>query len=503
VRDAAAARLRAALGEAAAPDIQRCLIGKAEDGSGSVPLKQRVRILPLPSIGAAHADQAIRRVVVATPGGCPLSVEDLEWAFSGLQQVDPDTGELSPWMLTAADSHDMLSHYTRPSRYWQSVTPVALPQAASRRRIDPSRQREQAKGAAERQQEEARAIAAVRAALRHAGVSTPAAAISVRREPFNSLGLRAEASGAGTRFAKERLWHVALAFEQPVRGPMAIGDGRFLGLGMLAPSRAAQAGAAEPAAVLGVQSDGVFALQVLDPRAAGSADAVTMARALRRAVMACVLGTDIGSAPPGLARYVSGHVQSGAQEQADGAGRTTRPPGAADDDPCHHLAFQWDAPRGRWLVLAPHRLQRRPALRSERLHLAVVDQALDDLSVVLAGRMGRHAVKRTLLATADPLLAPARVWESVTPYTVTRHRRLSSAVAALVADVRAECGRCALPTPEVDVLAVRSSPGKGLQAQLRLRFASAVPGPMALGRTGLLGGGLFAAVADGADGYTT
>ena len=247
--------------------------------------------------------------------------------------------------------------------------------------------------------------------------------------------------------------------------------------------------------MLGIESDGVFAFNVLDPQAADTADAMTMARSLRRAVMARVLGHNIASASPGLARYVSGHAQHGAHAQADEASRIMTSTGPADDHPFHHLAYQWDAPRGRWLVLAPHRLQHRLAQRSERSPLAVVDQALDDLSVVMAGRMGRHDVRRTLLATSDPVLVSAMVWESVTPYTVTRHRRLYSAASALVADVRAECERCGLPMPEVEVLAARSFSGRGLQGHLRLRFAAAVRGPLALGRTGLLGGGLFAAVA--------
>lgn len=492
VRDAAAARLKAALGPASTSDIERCLIGKAPDGSGAVPLAQRIRILPLPSIGAAHADQAIRRIVVQIPGACPIAPDDLDWAFSGLDGVDQETGELSPWMLTVSDSLDMLAHYSSPSRHWQSVTAAALPEAAGRRRIDPAHVREQAKSAGERQQEEARAIAAVHTALRHAGLTTPAVSVRVQREPFNSLSQRAESWGPGTRFAKERLWHVALAFERPVQGPLAIGDGRFLGLGVLAPSSAAQGNPIEPAAALGLKTDGVFAIYPIEAEVADAADARAMARALRRAVMSRVLGPDPKYAPAGLARYVSGHVEAspGADDREVG-----RPSGAPDDDASQHLAFHWDSPRARWLVLAPHCLQHRPALRRERAQLSAVDEALDGLTLLLAGRGGRHQVQRASVTVSDPLLAPALVWESVTPYTVTRHRRLSSAPQALAADVRAECERCGLPVPDVEVQHARSIPGQGLQGFLRLSFSVAVAGPIALGRTGLLGGGLFAAAA--------
>lgn len=479
VRDAAAARLQLALGDAAAVDITRCLVGKAVGGRGAVPLSQRVRILPLPSIGAAHADQAIRRIAVAVPGACPLSADDLDWAFSGLDRADGDTGELSSWVLTQAPDRDMLAHYTRPSRHWQSVTAVALPESAGRRRIDPARQHQEAKGAAERQQEEARAAHAVHTALRHAGLRIRAVQVKVQREPFNSLGRRAEAWAEGTRFAKERLWHVALAFEQPVAGPLVIGDGRFLGLGVLAPVGAAQGTHADEGAALALQTDGVFALQAASGDGADAAEPLALARALRRAVMARVRDAAGPSPDAWLMRYVSGHAET---------------PGVPDDRPAQHLAFHWDAPRGRWLVLAPHRLQHRDAAGWERAHLQVLDRALDGLSVLLAGNAGRFGVQRAPLMAADPTLETACHWESVTPYTVTRHRRLSSAAEALVADVLAECQRCALPPPEVEVLALHSVPGQGLQGRLRLRFAVAVTGPLALGRSGLLGGGLFAAV---------
>lgn len=130
----------------------------------------------------------------------------------------------------------------------------------------------------------------------------------------------------------------------------------------------------------------------------------------------------------------------------------------------------------------------------ERDHLDTVDRALDGLQVLLAGTAGRYAVNRVALSVADPLLVAASEWKSVTPYVVNRHRRMASAVDALTADVRAECQRCKLPEPQVQVDDLRSVPGRGLQAHVRLRFASAIEGPLALGRTALLGGGLFTAV---------
>ena len=97
----------------------------------------------------------------------------------------------------------------------------------------------EAKGGVERREEVERAAAAVAQALRHAGIRPKAQVIRVQREPFEAHGRRVEAFAPGTRFAKDRLWHVEITFEEPVAvaGPVLIGDGRFLGLGLMAPLR--------------------------------------------------------------------------------------------------------------------------------------------------------------------------------------------------------------------------------------------------------------------------
>jgi hypothetical protein len=51
------------------------------------------------------------------------------------------------------------------------------------------------------------------------------------------VGARAEDFAPKTRFAKERLWHVEITFAKPLRGPLLIGDGRYLGLGQMSPQR--------------------------------------------------------------------------------------------------------------------------------------------------------------------------------------------------------------------------------------------------------------------------
>src|SRR5690606_35707895 len=140
-----------------------------------------------------------------------------------------------------ADDRRMPRHYgiesQEPARLWRRVTPAALPERAARRRIDPGRLSDEAKGAPERAEEERQARKAVRAALRHAGIVTATSSIHVQREPLAGKGARAEAFAPGTRFSKHRLWHVEIAFVEPRAGPVVIGDGRYLGLGLMAPMR--------------------------------------------------------------------------------------------------------------------------------------------------------------------------------------------------------------------------------------------------------------------------
>ncbi len=81
IRDAAACRLRQAMPH---DEIERALIGR---GATEADKSRRVRIIPLPSIGGAHTDPSIRRVLIERPPDCPIRADDLSWAFSGLDSL--------------------------------------------------------------------------------------------------------------------------------------------------------------------------------------------------------------------------------------------------------------------------------------------------------------------------------------------------------------------------------------------------------------------------------
>jgi CRISPR-associated protein Csb2 len=461
-RDAACARLNRET-PSRAEEIERHLVGRRVDGSNAAPPESRVRIIPIPSIGMHYADRGIRRILVEVPAVCPLRSDDVRWGFSGAQLFDPGTGELKDVVLVATDDDDMLRHYGIGSaaRVFRTVTPVAVPEEAKRRRIEPARRVAEAKRGLERVVEIAGARAAVVQALRHANVRTAVEAIRVQREPFDAAGARVESFAEGTRFAKERLWHVEITFAQPVAGPLLIGDGRFLGLGLMAPV---------PDAVPGAHAFVVLDGLHREPEPIG------LARALRRAVMArtqAILG-DQKELPP----FFSGHDRDG---------------GPLRHSNSAHLAFAFERASRRLLILAPHLLERRSLRHEERDHLRLLDVALEGFRELRAGSAGRLTLAPSAIGEdADgSFLGRSHTWVSATPYVVTRHAKGASAKEALTADVRAECRRLGLAEPMVALHNVRGVPGSGLTGDVRLTFEQAVSGPVVLGRTRYLGGGLF------------
>lgn len=462
-REAARARLAAAM-PSRTNEIDRHLVGRKPDGSNAAPAESRVRIIPIPSIGMHHADRAIRRLLIEVPAACPLRSKDVRWAFSGAELFDAGTGEVKDVLLSPSTDDDMLRHYGIGSgtaaRVFRSVTPVALPEGTKRRRIEPGRQTTEAKQGLERVVEIAGARAAVVHALRHAGVHAPVEAIRAHREPFDAAGSRVEPFAEGTRFEKERLWHVEIAFGAPVAGPLAIGDGRFLGLGLMAPVPDIVPGAHAFAIV-----DGVV----------GQPDPLEVARALRRAVMARVQQT-LGDSQ-GISPFFSGHERNGA-------------PAKSERHP--HLTFVFDFAGDRLLVLAPHVVDRRAATPDEYSDLKRLDGALRGMRELRAGLAGALKIRMTTIDTdMDPLFAASRAWESVTPYRVTRHARGVGAEETLAMDLRAECRRRGLPVPRVQPIECRGLPGVGLEGRARLDFGVVVQGPLVLGKSRHNGGGVF------------
>jgi CRISPR-associated protein Csb2 len=450
LRGRTANRLEQSFPELAA-QIARSLRGSSEAATN------QIQILPLPSIGHVHVDRAIRRLAVDVPGESGLPPEDVFWAFTNVE-MSPD----QPFVLVESSDQTMLARFVpdQPTRRWRSITPVVVAEQAKRRRIEPSRRKLDAKGAIERRSEETRAVDAVRTALNQIGVRATLVDINLQREPFDARGARAERFAKQAAFAKERMWHVEMELSEPIEGPLVIGDGRFVGLGLMVPV---------------VDVAGVFAFATT-MRGEERVVHDQLVRAMRRALMSRVQA-HIGSKP--LDRFFSGHERDGQPARSETS---------------NHVAIQWDPTTARLLVLAPHVLDHRLPTRDEREHIELLSRALDGFTVLRAGRAGVLTLSLCTSRETDEYRERGRSWMSVRPYTITRHPRGMTASDALIRDVVAECERRNLPRPKVTVLAHRGAPHLGLQGKLRIDFDVVVKGPIALGRTRYLGGGLFRAI---------
>ncbi len=429
--------------------IDRLLIGR---DAGAADKALRVRIIPIPSVGHPEVVPAIRRFMVEIPLDCPLIADDLVWAFTKLEPGDMGGLLVPNATILVSEESSMAQRFCHAARTWRSVTPVVLP-SARRRRIPPGG--EAPKGGSEARKELDTAVSAVRVAVEHAEIRARPSSIRVQREPFGRREQTAEAFAEGTRFAKHSLWHVEITWAESQQGPILLGDGRFMGLGLMRPIDAGGWGAWQ----LCVTTGSIVA---------GSAEAVS--RALRRMVLARVQQQYQNTSPPD---FFHGHTNDGKPIRNGGR---------------RHLAFHVDPIGQRLLIIAPHLVDHRQTESSEDGYLRRLERALAGVRELRAGRAGVFLLQASPLDEDDPILSPSTIWQSLTPYTATRSPRDQSFAQMLPADVAMECQRRNLPVPDVKML--RTAPG--LRAEVRLHFPRPVRGPIALGRTGQLGGGLFA-----------
>jgi CRISPR-associated protein Csb2 len=450
VRDAAAGRLGNAA-EKYASLAERFIAGR---GAGVADIDRRVRIMPLPTIGHQHASPSIRRVAVEVPPECPVSVQDVEWTFLGLtlpSAAGSRAALAEPAVLVPAQSEEVVRHYgwSGEFRRWRSVTPVALPMAPG-----------PARTGSERSLSEARCASAFVNALRHAGVTATVAEVRIQQEPFQARGAVADAFES-SRFGG-RLRHVEVAFQSPVQGPLIVGDGRFVGLGVMRPVKEIAPGLH----VFAVEQSGA-------PPISRSA---AVARALRRAVMARAQALYGRSSLP---VFFHGHDDDGS------------PARAGNHEHLFIAAFSSEggARIDRVAVMAPGLCDRSIL---DRKHWEDLARAVDGLRTLRCGRDGVLSLA-SLSEADDSYFGSGRVWTTVNPYRPTRHPKRDQPLSSFIEiDVRTECARRGLPTPQsIQLLSTCVEARAGLTAHLTLTFARPLFGPVLLGRKSHLGDGLF------------
>lgn len=247
-----AATLRDAIFHHAEDPLPEGLSGHRSDGSPvSLP---HVGFLPLPWVGHAHADGRIMGAAVSIPdsldepsrravlravgtweseAGAESTTRSDQYR---LRLVMGRSGDVDMKRLTGFEpTLDTLRTrtWTRPSRRWVSATPVALP--ANPGPLSTGTAAARAKAWAKAEQ-------AVVDSCRHVGLPEPSA-VTVSLDPF-IRGVRPAAhfpafrqSGRDGQPVARRLVHASVTFEQPAAGALALGAGRYFGLGLMRPVR--------------------------------------------------------------------------------------------------------------------------------------------------------------------------------------------------------------------------------------------------------------------------
>ena len=114
------------------------------------------------------------------------------------------------------DSDGVLKKYTEASRRWATVTPMVLPGHLNGR------------GLARRQTK------LVLKSLAHAGIMTPISEIHLQPDPIFPGAERAGCYRVPEYLSQFTKTHVLITFSEPVVGPLVLGAGRYVGLGLMA-----------------------------------------------------------------------------------------------------------------------------------------------------------------------------------------------------------------------------------------------------------------------------
>lgn len=242
-----ATAMRTAVLHYAADPIPEGLSGHLSDGRPTT--LPHVAFLPVPYAGFRHADGRLLGVAVSVPSTVGPDTHDTlyraigAWEkYFGGSDFDRSVRVRLSWgagywlemsRIRGVSSTVSLREnvWRRQSRQWVSVIPIALPKHPGNLRKGTVAARRKAWQAAE---------GGVRIACRHVGLSEPSS-VSVSLSPYIS-GARPsvdfppfkQSARDGTP-VRRQLVHAAVTFDHPVSGPLVLGSGRFLGLGLMRP----------------------------------------------------------------------------------------------------------------------------------------------------------------------------------------------------------------------------------------------------------------------------
>ena len=234
-----ATALRGAVFHHAADPMPEGLSGHRRDGRPST--NPHVAFLPLPWVGHEHSDGRLMGAAISIPDQLDnKSRRHLLRAVGAWESVaDPLTLTLGRRgiveMKRVIGISDLVTLraglWNRRSTRWTTATPIALPTHPG----------PLGRGTASaRSKAWARAEQAVIASCRHVGLPEPVEVVAglaplipgARPAPtFPAFRQR----GPGGKPVARRLVHASVTFDRPVAGPLVLGAGRYLGLGLMRP----------------------------------------------------------------------------------------------------------------------------------------------------------------------------------------------------------------------------------------------------------------------------
>lgn len=205
-----------ALKEDERPEWGPYVSGHAEDPNA------RLSFVPLPSVGHAHTDANIRRVLLAEPLGAPGDVSFwLQQALAGAILTDE---HLSPraWLDPTPDSDPVLRLYSAESSTWKTVTPVILHGYDSLRgSISLNKTKKLLLDAFDKAGYDRNSIID----------------FYVQQAPLVPNAPAARRAWRASHLRRWPSYHVWVRFDRRVKGPLIAGIGRHYGFGLFIPAK--------------------------------------------------------------------------------------------------------------------------------------------------------------------------------------------------------------------------------------------------------------------------
>ena len=200
---------------------------------------RRFMYLPLPTINhKLNRVEAIRRVLIVAPAGCK---DEIDWVRRRLpgQELQNLDGQSVGLLNILPTSDWVLKQYVGEAQTWSTVTPVILPghddPDGLRKKLNNRPTSEEQKNLLERL--DRRIAGLLHKSFLQAGLS-PELVNSIAELDWRRVGFRAGLDLADRYQRPEHLngrpYHVRVRFAHPIRGPLAVGAGRYRGLGIFA-----------------------------------------------------------------------------------------------------------------------------------------------------------------------------------------------------------------------------------------------------------------------------